>query len=139
MFQKPDMESPVIAQLSKGDILSVLNEESPFYFARLETGKNKGLTGYIGMWVISPPEVEDQKQLEPIISANSQDQGVKTKEIKKSLEKKTTLRYTGDGADLLWHGIVWLLLTAITLGIYYPWALNNVCRYVVEHVEIENK
>jgi uncharacterized membrane protein YjgN (DUF898 family) len=71
------------------------------------------------------------------MSDNTPNQGDKVKESKRTSERNMTLIYTGDGAELLWRGLGWLILTAITCGIYYPWAINNFFRYVMEHTEIE--
>ncbi len=137
LFQKPNIESSVVAQLSRGDTLSIIKEEEGFYYAKLETGGRKGLTGYVGMWVVVPPETEEQEPPESVSSIIQQNRVSTVKGVQKSLERNMNLIYTGDGADLLWHWLGWIILTAITLGIYSPWAINNFCRYVVEHTEIK--
>jgi hypothetical protein len=127
----------MVAQLSKGDTLSIIKEEGEFFYAKLETGEQKGLTGYVGMWVVVPPETGGQKSPESVSSIIQQNRVSKAKGVQKSSERNMTLIYTGDGVDLLLYGLGWLILTAITLGIYSPWAINNFCRYVAEHTEIE--
>jgi hypothetical protein len=127
----------VVTQLSKGDTLSIIKEEREFYYAKLETGERKGLTGYVGMWVVVPPETEEQEPPESVLSIIQQNRVSKVKGVQESSERNMILIYTGDGADLLLHWLGWIILTAITLGIYSPWAINNFCRYVVEHTEIK--
>jgi uncharacterized membrane protein YvbJ len=51
--------------------------------------------------------------------------------------KRISIRYKGSGGDLLGRFILWAILTAITLGIYAPWAANNFYRYIIEHIELE--
>lgn len=137
MFQKPDIDSPVICQLNKGDILSIINEEAGFYYAALETGEQRGLKGYVGMWAVFPPETEEQQSLELTTSVNTQNREARTKETKKTQEKNVNIRYTGSGADILWNMIGWGILSVITLGIYSAWAVNNLYRYIIEHIEVE--
>jgi len=133
IFQKPDMDSPVVGQVKKGDILSIINEEAEYYHARLETGERRGLIGYVGMWAVNPPDTEEHPS-ELAMSVNTKNRGARTR---KTQEKKVNLRYTGTGSDILGNMILWAVLTAITLGIYYPWAINNLCRYIIEHIEVE--
>lgn len=49
-----------------------------------------------------------------------------------------TLRYTGTGLGILWRVILRYLLMVITLGIYYPWFMNGLVRYVCSHVEVND-
>jgi len=48
------------------------------------------------------------------------------------------VRYTGKGIDILGRYILWSILVMFTLGIYSPWMINNLFKYVIEHVEVEN-
>lgn len=51
--------------------------------------------------------------------------------------KRVTIKYQGNGVDILGRYILWAILIVITLGIYGPWALNSFYKYVVEHIEVE--
>jgi uncharacterized membrane protein YjgN (DUF898 family) len=53
--------------------------------------------------------------------------------------KTAKLKYTGSGASLFGRFILWWILTFVTLGIYYAWAANGFCKYVIGHIEVEIK
>jgi len=48
-----------------------------------------------------------------------------------------TVEFSGAGVDLLGRFILWLILSYITLGIYSPWAINNMYKYIVENIKIK--
>ncbi|MGH1334655.1 MAG: YjgN family protein [Aureispira sp.] len=50
-----------------------------------------------------------------------------------------SLSFKGDGGKLFGLFIVNFLLTAITLGIYYPWAKTKITRYIHSETELEGK
>jgi len=50
---------------------------------------------------------------------------------------KVNLGYTGRGEDILGRVLLWGILTVVTLGIYSPWAINNLYRYIVEHTQVD--
>lgn len=52
-------------------------------------------------------------------------------------DTKQRLSFTGKGGDLFVVLIVNALLTAITLGIYYPWAKARRLQYFYEHSELD--
>lgn len=52
--------------------------------------------------------------------------------------QRTSLHYTGKGVDILGRVIIGGILTAITLGLYVPWYVNGLTRYVCQHVQVEN-
>lgn len=52
--------------------------------------------------------------------------------------RHVTVTWTGSGGDLFWKLLGWLLLGVITLGIYYPWTICNLMRYMVEHTSVQN-
>ncbi len=51
--------------------------------------------------------------------------------------KGAKVRYTGNGAGILGWYIISFILIVVTLGIYTPWAVNSLYRYLFEHCEIE--
>lgn len=56
-------------------------------------------------------------------------------EIEQTYSRQIT--FHGDGAKLFGIYIVNLLLTIVTLGLYYPWAKASVLRYVYQETEFE--
>ena len=48
-----------------------------------------------------------------------------------------TVEFSGVGVDLLGRFILWYILIIITIGIYSPWAINNMYRYIVENIKIK--
>ena len=48
--------------------------------------------------------------------------------------QRYTFRYNGSGFGILGHVIIGSILTAITLGIYTPWYITSLIRYVCENV-----
>jgi uncharacterized membrane protein YjgN (DUF898 family) len=51
--------------------------------------------------------------------------------------KRVAIKYTGKGTDILGWYILSAILITITLGIYTPWAVNSLYRYIIEHTEVE--
>ena len=49
-----------------------------------------------------------------------------------------SLRYSGSGLDILGRVILGTILLLITLGIYTPWFVTGLIRYICEHVRVEN-
>ncbi len=137
LFQEPSIESPIAAQVTKGDDPSIIDEEDEFYHVKMETGEQQGTVGYVAMWVVTPPEDVEQPVSKLSTTAGTRSRRMKIRDTETTLGKSMTLIYTGNGGDLLWLGLGWLILTAITAGIYYPWAISNFCRYVAEHTGIE--
>ena len=52
--------------------------------------------------------------------------------------EQTSLHYTGKGIDILGHVILGGILMLITLGLYTPWSITGLVRYVCQHVQVEN-
>lgn len=52
--------------------------------------------------------------------------------------EQTSLGYTGKGVDILGRVIIGGILMVITLGLYTPWYINGLVRYVCQHVKVEN-
>ena len=52
--------------------------------------------------------------------------------------QQTSLRYTGKGVDILGRVILGAILMTITLGLYTPWYVNGLTRYVCQHVQVTN-
>jgi len=52
-------------------------------------------------------------------------------------QNKVNLRYTGRGEDIFGRIILWGILTVVTFGIYSPWAITNLYRYIIEHTKVE--
>ncbi len=52
--------------------------------------------------------------------------------------QQVSLRYTGKGVDILGHVILGGFLMIITLGLYTPWYVNSLTRYICEHVQVVN-
>ena len=46
------------------------------------------------------------------------------------------LQYSGTGFGIFWRTILGTLLTIITLGLYVPWFMNSLTRYVCKHVQV---
>ncbi len=57
---------------------------------------------------------------------------------RKTGPEHTFLSFHGNGNDLFKINIVNLLLSIITLGIYYPWAKATRLKYVYSHTEFKN-
>jgi len=51
--------------------------------------------------------------------------------------RHVAITWTGSGGDLFWKLLGWMLLGVITLGIYYPWTICNLMRYLVEHTAVQ--
>lgn len=51
--------------------------------------------------------------------------------------KRVIIKYKGSGGGILGWYILSALLIIITLGIYSPWAINNLYRYIIENIEVE--
>ena len=51
--------------------------------------------------------------------------------------KRAKVRYTGSGSAILGWYIISFILILVTLGIYTPWAVNNLYHYIFEHCELE--
>lgn len=51
--------------------------------------------------------------------------------------RRVIINWTGSGGDLFWKLIGWMLLGVITLGIYHPWTICNLMRYLVEHTVVQ--
>lgn len=49
-----------------------------------------------------------------------------------------TMRYTGSGVDIFGRVILGSILTVLTLGLYFPWFVNNIIRYVCERAVVAN-
>jgi len=47
--------------------------------------------------------------------------------------RRISITWSGSGGDLIWKLLGWIILTVITLGIYYPWFICNLMRYLVEN------
>lgn len=60
MFQHPDPSSSKVARVYPEDVLRIVGEEKGFYHARLETGFQKGCTGYVEKSVLSPSGRSDE-------------------------------------------------------------------------------
>jgi len=52
-------------------------------------------------------------------------------------QNRVNLQYTERGEDIFGRMILWGILTVVTLGIYSPWAITNLCRYIIEHTTVE--
>ena len=52
--------------------------------------------------------------------------------------EQTSLGYTGKGVDILGRVILGGILMVITLGLYTPWYINGLVRYVCQHVKVKN-
>ena len=48
------------------------------------------------------------------------------------------IRFSGSGSEYFRIWIVNLLLTIVTLGIYYPWAKVRQTRYQLEHMAVDS-
>ena len=51
--------------------------------------------------------------------------------------KRVTIKYTGSGGGILGWYLLSAILIIVTIGIYTPWAVNNLYRYIIEHTEVE--
>ena len=50
---------------------------------------------------------------------------------------RVTLHYTGQATDLVGRVIMGVILTLMTVGIYAPWFINGLYRYIIEHIHLE--
>jgi hypothetical protein len=50
---------------------------------------------------------------------------------------RVSISWTGSGGDLFWKLLGWMLLSLITLGIYYPWTICNLMKYMVERTVVQ--
>jgi uncharacterized membrane protein YjgN (DUF898 family) len=50
---------------------------------------------------------------------------------------ETRIKFTGTGGGLLVKFLVGMILSAITLGIYVPWFVVNLTKYIYEHTTLE--
>jgi len=51
--------------------------------------------------------------------------------------RRISITWSGSGGDLIWKLLGWIFLTVITLGIYYPWFICNLMRYLVENTTVQ--
>jgi len=52
------------------------------------------------------------------------------------MKRKAKIVYKGTGGDIFLWCIVTGLLSLVTLGLYLPFAANKLCKYLLEHIEI---
>jgi uncharacterized membrane protein YjgN (DUF898 family) len=52
------------------------------------------------------------------------------------MKRKAKIVYKGTGGDIFLWCIVTALLSLVTLGLYLPFAANKLCKYLLEHIEI---
>jgi len=71
------------------------------------------------------------------VSPPARVEGVRLKEVSRMPAGRVNLSYTGRGEDILGRVLLWGILTAITLGIYYPWAISNFQCYIIEHIKVD--
>ena len=49
------------------------------------------------------------------------------------------VNYTGTGLGILWRVWIGTILVFITLGLYFPWYINGLIRYVAQHAEVNGR
>ena len=50
--------------------------------------------------------------------------------------QQVTLRYSGQGVDILGLVLIGSILNFITFGLYFPWMINSIIKYVCRHAHV---